>query len=456
VKRLLAACCLGLALGGCSALSGVLPNGNSTGGASSAASSTPVPLVVPDSVEQALAANLPTHEAASDLTWDAAGEIPVALSDSGSSGQGVQVVGQVVTITTPGDYRLTGSLSDGQLVVDTDQAGVVRLIFDGASVTCGTSSALWAKNADKVVVWLADGSRNSLTDAESYAAGADTEPDAALFSAVDLTIAGPGSLTVNGRAGDAITGKDGLVVAGGVLDVTAADDAIKGRDYLVVRDGSIKLAAGGDAMTSTNDSDEAAGYVLVSGGSVDAAAGADCVDAVTDAIVTGGELKLSCGDDGIHGDRLTMVSDGRIDIAKGYEGLEAAAVVLFGGEISVVASDDGVNAANGGTLSVQDAWPGGQATPDSGRWGRGGQGLGRGGGWGGGETPEDAALVIAGGKLTVTAQGDGLDSNGTAAISGGTIVLDVPNRGMEGPIDVVGDFTITGGTITDPDGNPIK
>ena len=62
-------------------------------------------------------------------------------------------------------------------------------------------------------------------------------------------------------------------------------------------------------------------------------------------------MTLSSNDDGIHADNTLVISDGTIDIAKCYEGLEAAAISIDGGAISITASDDGINAADGSSSS---------------------------------------------------------------------------------------------------------
>ncbi|MDR1711460.1 MAG: carbohydrate-binding domain-containing protein [Propionibacteriaceae bacterium] len=427
-------------------------------------------LAVPGSVAEAMAANATPIDAGADLAVSGS-PVQITLSDAGSSaGEGVNVAGSQITISQPGSYRVTGSLSDGQLSVDVASKGLVQIILDGVSITNSKSAAVVLSGADRVALILEGESQ--LTDAETYVYpdSATTEPDAALFSFVDLVIGGSGKLTVNGRAGDGITGKDGLVIAGGTLNVTAADDAIKGRDYLAITGGDITANGGGDGLKASNDSDETAGYLLMSGGSVKAAAATDCIDAVTDVLITGGALELSCGDDGIHSDQLLMVEDGQINITKSYEGIESAVIVIAGGQLDITADDDGINASNGNSTDSDgfqdrdwsdggdDTWGRGGMDPENMPTAmpqRGGRG-GRGGGGFGGESVQAATLVITGGKITITAGGDGIDSNGTGSMTGGEVVINVANRGMEGPIDVIGEWTVTGGTITDPEGNPIQ
>jgi len=170
-----------------------------------------------------------THADATDEQWDASSEVAIALRDGGTTGgDGTAVDGDLLTITAAGTYRISGTLSDGQIIVDTGDEGIVRLILDGVTVASATSAPLWVANADEVVVILADGSQNTLTDPTDYQyASADVdEPNAALFSASDLTI------------------------AGGTIAVTAADDGIRGKDYLVVTGGSLTVTAGSTSLAT--------------------------------------------------------------------------------------------------------------------------------------------------------------------------------------------------------------
>jgi len=494
------------ALAGLALLAGCTPVGEPSGPSSSAASSSPTasatgstPLV-PDSIDQVLANSLTPNYSEDDLVWDRSSEVKITLSDSGSSGgDGVSVDGSVVTVTKPGTYRVSGTLSDGQLAVDS--TGVVRLILDTVSITNNSSSALVAEEADKLIVITAEDTVNTLTDATTYVyPDADTtEPDAALFSSVDTVFGGDGELAVNGRATDAITSKDGLVIASGTIDVTAVDDGIKGRDYLVISDGIITATTGGQGLKSTQDSDSAAGYILVSGGTIDVTttgSSSDCVNAVTSALFTAGTLTLSCTDDAIHADKLVMVEGGDITVPNTYEGLESAAVVIAGGKINVTSSDDAINATDGsgagnpggGRPGGTGGFPGGGATPGqvpdggatpggfpggngrqpggtpdaapSGGFGGGPGGTppsgtvpggtgGRGGagGGGGGFAVENATVVIRGGEITLQAGGDGIDSNGTISISGGTTIAAGANRAGDGALDSNGSLQVSGGIV---------
>ncbi|MGH9226975.1 MAG: carbohydrate-binding domain-containing protein [Acidimicrobiales bacterium] len=176
----------------------------------------------------------PDHLDAADSEWDTAEEVKVTLSGrtASASGSTVKVDGSTITIGAPGTYLLPGRLDDGQVVVDSPADGIVRLVLDGADITSSTTSAITVMKADEAMVVLADGSTNRLVDAARYVfPSADVdEPNAAPYSAADLTIAGKGSLTVDGNFNDAIASQDGLVLSDGTLTLDAVDDGVRGKD----------------------------------------------------------------------------------------------------------------------------------------------------------------------------------------------------------------------------------
>ncbi|GAA4622978.1 carbohydrate-binding domain-containing protein [Cellulomonas oligotrophica] len=475
-----------LLLAGCTAASTA---SSSTDASSSSTTTTTVTAADADvTVEEALAANTSWQE--SETTWDEADEVAITLdgTTATSDSDAVTVDGGTVTITAAGTYRISGELTDGQVVVDTMDEGVVRIVLDGADITSSTTSPLQVTTADEVVVVLADGTANSLTDAVEYvyAEGVD-EPNAALFSAADLTITGEGSLDVTGNAYDGIASKDDLVIASGTITVTAVDDGVRGKDALVVLGGTLTVDAGGDGLKSDNDEDDTRGYVHVADGTVDVTAGDDGVTATTDVIVGGGALsvvagggasqaatvteevspkgvaagvlvlvgggqvlvdaaddalhsdgaltvadgdvQVAAGDDGVHAEVALTIAGGTVDVAQAVEGLEAQVITVSGGTTSVVASDDGVNGSAASTSEETDA------TAD------GGMGAGEMG------AVEGVEVVISDGTLVVDAEGDGLDSNGTMTISGGTVVVNGPTNSGNGSLDVNGTFEVTGGTV---------
>jgi hypothetical protein len=357
-------------------------------------------------VAAVLAENDGTHDDAGDYIWDSATAVAITFDGEGATvdGEGAMVEGSTVTITRAGTYSLSGTLRDGQVVVDTADEEDVRLVLNGVALANSTSAPINVVNADDVVLILAAGTENTVSDATTYVfATAEEAPNAAIYSAADLSIGGEGTLLVQGNHNDAIASQDGLVIASGTITVNAVDDGIRGKDYLVVRGGTITVEAGGDGLKSDNAEDAANGYVLVEGGTLDITAGGDAVDAETDAliangtltitagggssgtvaadasakgikgtanvvvdggtltidtaddavhsngnvVVNGGTLTLRSGDDAMHGDATVTINAGEITVAESYEGIESGVITINDGTIHVTASDDAVNVAGG-------------------------------------------------------------------------------------------------------------
>ena len=85
------------------------------------------------------------------------GAVYVTLSDDGITGEtdGVAINGQMVTITAEGTYIFSGTLSEGQIVVDADNAKV-QIVFDNVDITCASSAAVYVKSAEKVFVSVSE------------------------------------------------------------------------------------------------------------------------------------------------------------------------------------------------------------------------------------------------------------------------------------------------------------
>ena len=340
-------------------------------------------------------------ENAGDYQWDSSGEVNIALDGSSATvkGKGVTVKGGEVLITSGGNYRISGTLNNGRIVVNYPGDSIVRLILDGVAVTGNTNAAIFIRDAGKTIVYLEEGSVNSLTDAVSYVFDdvAGSEPAAALYSKSYLSICGNGTLNVNGRFLDGIVGKDGLVIRSGSVSVNAVDDGIRGKDYLLIHDGDISVTSGDDALKSD-----------------------------VSIVVEAGTLHIASGDDAIHADSSLAINGGCIDITRSYEGLESIALSINGGNIHLVSSDDGINAADG-TGGGQPGMPG---MPPQ-----------------GGFTSGSCSLRITGGYTWVNGSGDGIDINGSVEMTAGTLIIDGPTANDNGALDYDGTCKVTGGTI---------
>ena len=380
-------------------------------------------------------------------TYDESEAVKITLSGKTATcdSSNVHIEDGVVTIKAAGVYVLSGTLTDGTVVVDAGDDDKVQLVFDGVSITAADYAAIYAKNADKVFVTLTEGTENTLTVSGDYVQTDDNNVDAVIFAKCDLTLGGSGSLTVKDTTGHGIVSKDDLVVTGGTYTIDSQDHCLNGKDSVRIADGTFTLTCDEDGIHAGND-DQQDSYIYIEGGDID----------------------ISVGDDAMHAEGLLIITGGDIDISKSYEGIEGYKILVTGGDIDVVANDDGFNAArpdsNGqsdGTQSTEDDQrqtdsfqrrtndtetnrpelpekgdrPGDSDTP-------GGSGMGA-----GMDTDYDAYILITGGIININADGDGIDSNGYLGIAGGSVYVLGPSDNGNGAMDYGICAAITGGEI---------
>lgn len=358
----------------------------------------------------------------------------ITLSDTGSTadGGGVTVDGGTVTITEEGVYVLSGSLSDGQVIVDAEDAKV-QLVLSGVSIASSSSAGVYVRDADKVFLTLADGTENSVSATGSFVAIDDNNVDGAVFAKDTLVINGGGSLDVSCSEGHGIVCKDDLKLVSGSVTVNAYGHAVQAKDSVRIAGGTWNLTSQtDDGIHADNDEDTSQGWVFVAGGSLTITSAEDGINASCVFQMDGGSITVDAGDDGIHSDYDLVINGGSVDVTESYEGVEGSTITVAGGTVSVVSSDDGFNAA--GVPSENNATEGGS-------WGFGDMA-----GFGYDET---AWLLISGGTIYVDASGDGLDSNGDLTVTGGETYVSGPTSSADGAIDYGegGTATITGGIV---------
>jgi len=329
--------------------------------------------------------------------WEASAEVVIDLAAApaaAATGTGVGVQDNVVTISQPGNYRVTGTLPDGQVVVDTP--GAFRLILDGADIGSATGAPLQITNAASAAIYLEPGSSNRLVAGLGNSAPPQdgSQPDAALYTKADAVISGTGSLTIVANWNDGISAAAGLVITSGTINIGAVDEAIAAEDFLVITGGTVSAQTGDDGLAANSQSDPATGYIAIRGGVVNISAASDGIDAITDFVMDGGEVTIS---------------------ATG-EGIEAANINLGGGKLDIISGEDALNA----TVQGQDS----------------------------NANQVGAALSITGGNLHAVGITDGFDSNGLILVTGGTTILETSTGGRgSGGIDANGTVTLTGGTM---------
>lgn len=407
------------------------------------------------SVSDILGANTSVEDASSSEddagTTDTSSATTITLSGSsasasGSSSSNVKVDGGTVTINSGGTYVISGELTNGRIVINAPKADV-RLVLSGASITSSDGPAIDVQDAGNAIVVLAKDSKNTLTDGATYASG--QEATAALFSSDTLTVTGTGSLNVTGSYKDGISSKNGLIITGNAtINVKAADDGLRGKDYLVVESGTLTVEAGGDGLKSSEGNDETKGFISLGKASVTLTSSDDAITATTDVTVKdttltitagGGQANATVEEQAAPGQESTADSttpspkginagvsytqdSGSVTVNAADEGLQAPFINVAGGELSIAAGDDGINASNGDHVIE------GHENADT-------------------ESDDGSVLTISGGEVEVSyASSDGIDSNGSAYVKGGIVVVSGQAGEMDGAVDANGETQLVGVT----------
>lgn len=423
----------------------------------------------------------------------------IKLSDSGSSaeGSGVTVNGNIITITEKGSYVFSGTLTNGQIVVDAEDAKV-QIVLDGASVTSSGSAALYIKNADKVFVTTAAGSTNRLASTGEYSSDGEENIDGAVYARDDITFNGSGSLEISSEAAHGIVAKDDLKITSGTYSITSAKKGIDCNESVRIADGDITITSGTDGIHAENSKDAAEGFIYICGGRIIVMSGGDAVDASGEIIaedgtitvtaaggsangskqrsdsfakggwgdkrwdmdsassdsnnsgssgkgiksgtaitINGGTFVIDSSDDAVHSDGTVNITGGSVSAKSGDDGIHAETqLTISGGVTEITESYEGIE---GGTIFISGGTVNVRASDD---------GMNAsGGGSSGFMGDESAKLEISGGLVNVNADGDGIDSNGYITVSGGELYISGPTNDGNGAIDSGLSATITGGIV---------
>ena len=366
------------------------------------------------SSSQTTAASAPA--AATTIENKEAGEISLNGSSASSQAGGVTVSGSVVTISSPGDYILTGTLDNGQIVVDTGEVkGDVKLTLNGVNITNPEGNAIDIRQAKNTTICLAAGTVNTVTSGagSEVSPAADTASGAAIFSADDLKFTGEGNLTVTGFINNGITCKDDIVIKGGAITVEAANNGIRANESVTIHDGDISVTACNDGIKATSSKKEGKGFVLIDGGIVTVNSVGDGISAVTDLTIDGGNI--------------LVVTTGNTDQISSKALKATSSVNINGGELSLTATGKAISShgdicINSGLLQI-DSEDDGIAT--------------------------DTLITVNGGELTIRSGNDGFKAGakggttGKVQISGGTLHI----HALGDPVDAKGEFLLSGGSV---------
>lgn len=272
----------------------------------------------------------------------------VTFSDAGAEikGPGVRFEDGVLTISTGGAYRLSGSLSDGQLVVDTgEEKQAVQLILDGVSVCCAGDAALHIRRAGDTDIYTMHDTENRLVSGTERELMADPAASgAALYAEDDIDFYGPGNLIVEGYINNGIACKNDIDILGGDCSIIAVNNGLKGNESVEVTGGSLSITCGNDGIRTSNAGKEGKGNIRITGGSVTVAAGDQGLCAVKDIEITGGRLEVRAHADGLKAGEKSapgrvQVSGGESTVVSGNDAIDAAALNISGGSLLALGRD---------------------------------------------------------------------------------------------------------------------
>ncbi len=423
-----------------------------------------------------------------------------------TNSKNVQIKDKKITILGGGYYKVTGELTDGSIIIDSEDGSPVFLMLDNAQITSSDFSCIYVKQAAKAIISAKNGTTNSLTDASEYNAEKqeNLKPDAVIYSKDDLTINGDGILNITGNYADGIKANDDLKIIGANLTITATDEGINANNYAFIKDSTLNITSGGDGIKCEETSSDK-GFAVVENSTLDITSGGDGLSASSSAytkdsdfnIVSGGgsqnaephrmefggfgrneqtteedtastkgikaanNLKITNGsfsieakDDALHADNDLNIMGGSFVILSGDDAVHAGnTAVLEPQSMDIQKCYEGLEGAfitiNGGDIKIISSDDGINAT-----------GLNSNGGMppmmmhNSNQTAktadEDIYLTLNGGNIYIETSGDGFDSNGSAVINGGRLAIYGPENSGNGSIDV-GDggyvLVVNGGTL---------
>lgn len=333
----------------------------------------------------------------------------------------VTLSGSTYTITSGGTYVVTGTLSDGQIIIDAGEEDEVELDLSGASITCSYDSPIFAKNAGKLKIKAVEGTVNVVSDARTAnVSEAETAGSAAIYAECDLNLAGKGTLAVTAGYNNGIHCKDDLKIKNLTLTVTAPNNALKGNDSVTIESGSVTvISTAGDGIKTVNSDVSSKGNqrgsVTVSGGTVNIFSAGDGIDAAYDVIISGDAAIVinthSYSSYTLSSAKKTSASNGVTKSAESSKGIKADnQVVISGGSVTIRCMDDGIH-ANGG-VALEN---GSKSTGN---------------------------ISISGGLVSIECADDGIHAEGTILIEGGYVDVVNSHEGLEGHCITVNDGEI--------------
>ena len=257
-----------------------------------------------------------------DSSYDEGDSTVITLNGTSAdcSSDAVEISDSTVTIKDEGTYVITGTLSDGMIVVEAEKTDKVQLVLDGVTINSESSAPIYVKQADKVFITTVSDTTNTLSNGGTFTAIDDNNVDAVIFSKEDLTLNGSGSLVLTSPAGHGVVSKDALKVASGTYEINCASSGLNGKDEICIADGTFTITSGKDGIHSENEDDEEDGFVYIAGGTFTISAEGDGISAASILQVDDGTFDITAGGGSENAEKKSSDSWGDFKGGKGGPG----------------------------------------------------------------------------------------------------------------------------------------
>jgi hypothetical protein len=328
------------------------------------------------------------------------------------SGEGAFVSDNKISISKPGTYVIFGTLKDGQIIVEETSGGMVHLILKNATIHCESSAPIYIKEAGRAIISLAPGTKNILTDGLVEHDKKLSDPNATIYCVSDLTLNGAGSLVINAAYQNAISSKGILKIVEGDYEIFSVGHGIIGKEAVLIDASKITIASGGDGIRTNNDTEDSEGLIFINRGEFVITSEQDGMQADKRLVLQDGSYQITTGvstGSAKKEDKKELINNKLIEIteydnSKSANGLKSGEEILIGnGTFTLDSTDDAIH--SDGNVSIDKA------------------------------------------KIAIIADGDGIESNGSVTMTGGSLIIEGSSNNKNGVIVHNGVFEMNGGTL---------
>ena len=226
---------------------------------------------------------------------------------------------KTVTITQKGKYLISGTCSNGQIIVNADNDKDVRLLLNGLDLTCPDSACINERQCDKLLVTLVGGTENNLSGTMDFVYEDEEKknPDACIFAKDDLVINGNGTLNIKTKSAEGIHSTDSVKLISGTVNIESGDRGIRGKESVIVKAANINIKTESDAIRTTIDDDSELGYIVIEGGDIKIETDSEGIQATGHIQITGGNIDINADGkkaNAIKSDKIVYIENATVTV----------------------------------------------------------------------------------------------------------------------------------------------